>query len=209
MTHADLLLENPVKLPFLGVELPLLAFFFLAPIIFLVVYTYLLLHLVMLTDKTKLYHRALHKKIEDKETRDGLRRQLPSNVFVQFLAGAPETRSGLFGWALRAIGWATLVVGPVLLLLLIQIQFLPYHNSFVTWSQRFALLAYLFIVWWLWGRILSGRETPERKRVWTRRSWLALGFAFSLGAIFFADAVATFPGEWQEVYLPRARPEIG
>src|SRR6516225_10899127 len=28
VTHADLLLQNPVKLPFLNIELPLLAFFF-------------------------------------------------------------------------------------------------------------------------------------------------------------------------------------
>jgi hypothetical protein len=36
VTHKDLLLANAVKLPFLGVELPLVAFFFLAPILFIV-----------------------------------------------------------------------------------------------------------------------------------------------------------------------------
>jgi hypothetical protein len=36
VTHADLLLQNPVKLPFLSIELPLLAFFFLAPLLFLI-----------------------------------------------------------------------------------------------------------------------------------------------------------------------------
>ncbi len=46
MTHADLFLENPVKLPFLNIELPLLAFFFLAPILFLIVHAYTLVHLV-------------------------------------------------------------------------------------------------------------------------------------------------------------------
>jgi hypothetical protein len=39
VTHADLFLEKPVKLPFLtDIELPLLAFFFLAPIVFLIVH---------------------------------------------------------------------------------------------------------------------------------------------------------------------------
>ena len=32
------------------------------------------------------------------------------------------------------------MVGPVLLLLLIQVQFLPYHLEWVTWFQRFAVL---------------------------------------------------------------------
>ena len=42
VTHGDLFFENPVKLPFLNIELPLLAFFFLAPILFLVVHAYTL-----------------------------------------------------------------------------------------------------------------------------------------------------------------------
>ena len=205
VTHADLFLENPVKLPFLGVELPLLAFFFIAPILFLVVHAYVLVHLVMLTDKAKLFHEELHEQLgretglsdeEAKNIRDGLRRQLPSNIFVQFLAGAPEARSGAFGWALRAIGWTTLVVGPVLLLLLLQIQFLPYHSSFVTWTQRLALLADLALIWWLWGRVLSGRDPGvESFSYWPSG---AIGLALGCAALMFSWLVATFPGEWQD-----------
>jgi hypothetical protein len=46
VTHRDLLLENPVKLPFLNVELPLEVFFVLGPLVFLIVHAYVLLHLV-------------------------------------------------------------------------------------------------------------------------------------------------------------------
>ena len=205
VTHADLFLENPVKLPFLGVELPLLAFFFIAPILFLVVHAYVLVHLVMLTDKAKRFHEELHKQFgketglsdeKAKNIRDGLRQQLPSNIFVQFLAGAPEARSGPFGWALRAIGWTTLVVGPVLLLLMMQIQFLPYHSSFVAWTQRLALLADLTLIWWLWGRVLSGRD-PD---VGSFSYWPlgAIGLVLGCAALMFSWLVATFPGEWQD-----------
>jgi hypothetical protein len=114
VTHADLFLENPVKLPFLNIELPLLAFF-LAPILSLVVHSYTLVHLVMLTDKAKRFHQALHAQIGDGSIRDGLRRQLPSNIFVQFLAGPAQVRESAFGWLLEAIAWV------VLLLLLMQI----------------------------------------------------------------------------------------
>jgi hypothetical protein len=37
VTHRDLLLENPVKLPFLNIDLPLVDFFFVATILFLVI----------------------------------------------------------------------------------------------------------------------------------------------------------------------------
>ncbi len=51
VTHRDLLLENAVKLPFLKVELPLVAFFVLAPILFIVSHAYTLVHFVMLGAK--------------------------------------------------------------------------------------------------------------------------------------------------------------
>jgi hypothetical protein len=146
VTHADLLLEKPVKLPFLNIELPLLAFF-LAPILFLFVHAHTLVHLVFLTDKAKRYHQTLCEQIGDEAglsteeltrreaKRNSLRRQLPSNIFVQFLAGPSGLRRGRFGWLLRAIAWATLVIAPVLLLLMMQVQFLPFHSTFITWPS--------------------------------------------------------------------------
>jgi hypothetical protein len=57
VTHKDLLLENPVKLPFLNVELPLVAFFALAPILFIIAHAYTLMHFVMLAAKVGTYER--------------------------------------------------------------------------------------------------------------------------------------------------------
>jgi hypothetical protein len=42
VTHRDLLFENPVKLPFLNVDLPLTGFFWLGPALFLTVHAYVL-----------------------------------------------------------------------------------------------------------------------------------------------------------------------
>ena len=145
----------------------------------------------------------MHDQIGGGSIREGLRRQLPSNIFVQFLAGPTDVRDSAFGYLLRAIAWVTLVVAPVLLLLLMQIQFLPFHNSFITWAQRVALLADLVLLWWLWRRILSGRE-PGR---WLGPSWLwsIVVLAFTFGAFLFFWTAATLPGEWQEHHLPNWR----
>src|SRR5215472_538767 len=64
VTHVDLLLENPVKLPFLNVELPIKAFFFLAPFLFLISHAYTLAHLVMLSDKAKHFDLTLREHIK-------------------------------------------------------------------------------------------------------------------------------------------------
>jgi hypothetical protein len=165
VTHADLLLENPVRLPFLNVELPFVAFFALAPVLFVVSHAYTLMHFVLLAAKVGTYNAELSWQIPepDAETeldaerrpdhraiRRGLRRQLPSNIFVQFLAGPLDIREGGLGWLLKAIAWITLVIGPVLLLLLIEVQFLPYHLEWVTWVQRLAVLADIVLLWFLW-----------------------------------------------------------
>ena len=92
VTHADLFLENPVKLPFLNIDLPLLAFFFLAPILFLFAHGYTLMHLVMLTEKAKRYDQALRDRqigaeVMIRAAQQAQVRQLPSNIFIQYLAG--------------------------------------------------------------------------------------------------------------------------
>jgi hypothetical protein len=214
VTHADLFFERSVKLPFLNIELPLLAFFSLAPILFVIVHAYTLVHLVMLTDKTKRFHVELHRQISNDKmlptmvrdrnaaVRAGLRGQLPSNIFVQFLAGSRDIRESPFGWLLQGIAWLTLGVGPILLLLLMQIQFLPFHSLSITWTQRIVIGVDLVLLGWLWRKILSGRW-PDDRRPRLHWVWPILGFAAAVAAIMFSVAIATFPSEGQEAFLAK------
>jgi uncharacterized protein YjbI with pentapeptide repeats len=205
VTHRDLLLENPVKLPFFNVELPLVAFFVLAPILFIISHAYTLVHFVMLGAKVGVYDAELRAQLgEVPETREGLRRQLPSNIFVQFLAGPGDIRKGGLGLILKAIAWISLVIGPVLLLLLIQVQFLPYHLERVTWVQRFAVLIDVILLWLLWPAVLNGRSRLMWRLERRNKSWpgvLALtgryiaGLAACLIPVGLAFTAATFPGE--------------
>jgi uncharacterized protein YjbI with pentapeptide repeats len=134
---------------------------------------------------------------ELRETRLGLRRQLPSNIFVQFLAGPRDIRDGGLGWFLKAVAWISLVIGPVLLLLLLQIQFLPYHLAWVTWVQRFALFADVTLLWFLWPAVLASCGAIQWPRLW-RHPVLAL---LSLVPIGLAFTAATFRGEWLDEHL--------
>jgi uncharacterized protein YjbI with pentapeptide repeats len=203
VTHADLFLQRPVKLPFLGIELPLTAFFAIAPILFLITHSYTLVHFVLLAAKAKRFHAELKAQIKDERApnaavlREGLRGQLPSNIFVQFLAGPRELREGLFGRFLAVIASTTLVIGPLALLLLLQLQFLPYHDASIIWVHRVALVVDLALVWWLWRKILAGQAEIDKAR-W-RPSWIgALSMAATAAVVVFSWTVATFPGEWEQ-----------
>jgi hypothetical protein len=124
VTHRDLLLESPVKLPFLNVELPLKAFFFLGPLVFLILHAYVLLHFVLMAGKIGAFHLELQAQISGpaftpesffEDARARLRRQLPSNIFVRSLAGPREVRRGITGFLLRRIIDISLVAGPIAL----------------------------------------------------------------------------------------------
>jgi uncharacterized protein YjbI with pentapeptide repeats len=209
VTHADLLLQNPVKLPFLSIELPLLAFFFVAPVLLVITHAYTLVNLALLADRVREFHKELGDQLRADlslqpraaKIRSVWTRQLPSNIFVQFLGGPDEILKRGLGKTLAVILWVTLAVAPIGLLLLLQIQFLPYHSRWITWTNRIALVGDLGLLLWLWGKVLRIRSDVSK----TRSSWLWLqtsGFALaSVCVILFAGVIATIPDEWQEKHL--------
>ena len=140
VTHRDLFLESPVRLPFLNIDLPLKAFFILGPLVFLIVHAYVLLHFVLLAGRIGAFHLELETQIGGDDAQTRLRRQLPSNIFVQSFAGPREVRTGIIGFLLRRIIEISLVVGPIALLVLFQLQFLPYHSEWITSWQRTAVV---------------------------------------------------------------------
>jgi hypothetical protein len=204
VTHRDLFLESPVRLPFLNVDLPLLGFFWLGPLIFLIVHAYVLLHFVLLAGKVGDFDAELKAQIADNEVRGRLRRQLPSNIFVQFLAGPREVRSGVLGFLLRLIAQISLVIGPIALLVYFELQFLPYHDWEISWWHRIAVVADIALLWMLWPSIARGERTRLSWRDLLRFKILALGVA-SLAPVLLVTAIVTFPGEWLEDSLPTLR----
>jgi uncharacterized protein YjbI with pentapeptide repeats len=200
ITHTDLLLQNPVKLPFLNIELPLLAFFVLAPLLFLIVHAYTLVNLVLLAGRVAQFNEALSDGISEDDA--ARRRRLPSNIFVQFLGAPEEERYSSFGLLVAAILWVMLVIAPIALVLLLQIQFLPYHSQWITWISRIVLILDLCLLWWLWGGILDKRSQPKRARLWKRWTKLTASGLLTAGLTLFACAVLTTPGEWQGDHLP-------
>jgi hypothetical protein len=138
---------------------------------------------------------------------------LPINIFVQFLAGPKDVRGTSFGFLLKGIALITLVVAPVLLLLELQIQFLPYHDLTSAWAVRIVLLADVLLIWWLWRRLLDGERKLVKVRAYRpwiskkidrffrtiRRATPALWFILSIMVVWFSWCVAVIPGEWQRI----------
>lgn len=204
VTHGDLFFEKAVKLPFLNVELPLVAFFVAGPGLFLTVHAYVLLHFMLLADKAGNFRRQLEHQIADQRIQSALRRQLPSNIFVQYVAGPPEIRSGFLGFMFRSIADISLAFAPVALLVLFQLQFLPYHSESVSWWHRIAVVIDLALVWALWPSIVRG-ELSHLGVKNIRSLRVAAAAAVTVLTLQLVLGVATFPGEWLDKHMPSAR----
>jgi uncharacterized protein YjbI with pentapeptide repeats len=139
LTHRDLLLDAGVVLPLLQVRLDLASFFIAAPAAVALLHLMLVAQHVLLARKTLEFDAAL-RLLESTDRRSHpLRLELDSSLFVQVLAG-PE-RSRVVSAILNGIAWLTLVILPLLLLLYMQVAFLPFHHATVTAVQRAIALA--------------------------------------------------------------------
>jgi uncharacterized protein YjbI with pentapeptide repeats len=214
VTHRQLLLAEPLKLPILNVELPLWGFFFLAPILFVILHFYVLLQILLLGRTTAAYDIAVERASLSPEANASLRQRLANTLFAQIFAGSPREREGFIGWLLRATVWTTLVIAPILILLAFQFMFLPYHSHCATWTHRLLIFGELMAAFWLWPIVLDARRDfnwpklkfrfnrsvtmPKRKTIQKefrrlyRQPFPAVIF---LLYVFFSFWLAAFPGE--------------
>jgi len=200
VTHRNLFLEDPVKLPLFNVDLPLVGFFLVAPAILVIFHFYVFLQLLALARKARDYDAVLREAVPVAIDRQLLRQRLDSFLVLQFLAGPAEQRTGFGGLSLRLIAWITLVGGPVLILLQGQVTFLPYHGVGVTWLQRIAILIDLAVIWYFWNSIRS-EDTAIFRRV-PSIAWQLVGGVASIVIVIFSICLATFPSEFTNDRLP-------
>ena len=220
VTHRQLFLAEPVKLPVLNIELPLWGFFWLAPILFVIFHAYVLIQLILLARTAAAYDAAIAKLAErddlSREANASLRQRLANTLFAQILAGSPREREGWFGSLLKAMAWITLVIAPILILLTFQFIFLPYHSHPATWTHRLLILLEFVVAFKLWPLVLNpqrdfqwpdwrGRigdiavriasviRSSEDAKQGLRR--LALPMAATVLFVVVSLSLATFPGE--------------
>ncbi|MCK5089386.1 MAG: hypothetical protein KAQ88_05340, partial [Hyphomicrobiaceae bacterium] len=118
VTHEALLLDTPVQLPILQVNIQLKQFFQFAPIVLVLFHLGVLAQLVLLARKTLEFDHAIQLLEATKKRTHPLRLELHNYFFVQAIAG-PQ-RSRIMSTFLHLMTWLTVVVIPVVLLLYIQ-----------------------------------------------------------------------------------------
>jgi uncharacterized protein YjbI with pentapeptide repeats len=196
VTHRDLLLETPVELPILQVHIQLTQFFRFAPVVLVLLHMGLVAQLVLLARKALELDRSIRLlEATDRRTHP-LRLELHNFFFVQSMAG--PHRSAVLGSFLHGFSWLTVVILPVVLLLYIQVSFLPYHDVSITWLHRCTLVFDILLLMSI-GIFLSRAESSFFKAFF--RASASNPFTVVLTSIVlvlvsaFSFLTATIPGE--------------
>jgi hypothetical protein len=135
-THRMLFLKDPLNLPVLNIALPLLGFYILTPVIFVVFHFYMLLNLVLLARTVGTFEEALAGALPDDKACEIFRMRIENTLFVQLLVGGRLERKGINAWFLEVMAFITLALGPAVLLLMFEVKFLPYHSEKITWLRQ-------------------------------------------------------------------------
>ncbi len=164
-TDEQLLLVSPVTLPILDVKLPIWHFYLLIPWLLIVLHGNLLLQLYLLARKLHLIDAAIHTSSEPSRVEKlTLLFPLPfSHYLINSCYGRPMR------WVLGFIVGITIQFLPLLLIVWMQIRFLPYHDHLVTWGQRTAVLADIGLIWLLWPQIVIHQGKASE---WWKSGWI-------------------------------------
>ncbi|WP_165498144.1 pentapeptide repeat-containing protein [Siculibacillus lacustris] len=171
-THMNLLLNEAQVLPILSMTVPLLPFYVIAPLFYVVIHFYVLLMLTLLAGSAKVFEDALRRAIPIESERETFRARIENALFLQLLVGAAPERNGVKGRLLAAMALITIAVAPVLTLIALQTQFLPYHHFAITWLHRalVGLDLVLVLVMWRAYRVRWGALPPPGPiTLWRRR----------------------------------------
>jgi uncharacterized protein YjbI with pentapeptide repeats len=196
ISHKELLLNSDIVLPILQVKIELTRFFIFAPILLVLLHLGVMGQLVQLARKTLEFAASIRMLETSDQRSHPLRLELDNFFFPQAIAG-PE-RSRIVGLFLHGMSWLTIVVTPIVLLLYVQLVFLPYHDVAITWVHRLTLIADLALLM-LIGVFLWRLETSFL-RAFLRTSLhhpvsLLLTAGLLAAAAAFSIFVATIPGE--------------
>jgi hypothetical protein len=186
----DLLLEHTMLVSQIGVQVPAIFSFAIAPAVFLFLHAYTLIRYDMLAVNLRAFRTELPTSVPEEANRERCLQLLANVEFVQ-LRAAPRI-SILHNWPYRLVAWLVLAGFPVATLIAVQISSLRYQSEKVNLTQQVCIALDLILLAWFFHR--------ERERA--RR--LGYNSRFQKGRYFLPGLLAAvaFCLDWLYLSVP-------
>lgn len=184
-TDEAILYDSADVLPALGVRLPVLTMYALAPPVFVFLHVTALLKLDLLGERVKLLDQ-----LPGPERRRALH-LLDGFPLLRLLAGGGSLANALL---LRLVAWLSIVLVPIMLLAATQISFVRYQHDWLGWTHCAALVADMAMLSWFHWRLYP--RTLKSWNGWRTPRIIAVSANVVAGAVVtvFVVAYAWPPG---------------
>lgn len=207
ITHRDLILLTPVKLPLIGVELGLREYFWAGPPLFWVFHLYLVRKITVLARDVAFYRAVMKRIVSSSAAREPLYRRLDAFFLTRLLGYREQGR--LLRWLDGAIALATVVLMPLALMIAFQVEYLAFHDVWATdWHRGWLLADVFLVVLLLWQFRRRWRFTMTLRSIVARlMSYIAIFGQIAMailvlgGCIGFSLFVATFPDDRMDNFI--------
>lgn len=177
-TNEDFLLERTMPVSQIGVQVPVVFSFAIAPAVFLFLHVYTLIRYDMLAVNLRQLRIDLVTSVPLLEADRERCRQLLTNVeFVQIRVA--RKGSALHSRLYRFVAWLVLAGFPVAILIAVQISSLRYQSSIVTRTQQVCIGLDLILLLWFFYRL---RRLDEPSANSSRVGWVQYSAPWLLAA---------------------------
>jgi uncharacterized protein YjbI with pentapeptide repeats len=166
VSDEDLLLGRTVTISQIGAALPVSFSFAIAPMVFVFLHSYTLVRYDMLAANIRQFRREVLETVNIETDRERCRQLLANVEFVETLT-TPRS-SPQYTWLWFVLFFGIMVVFPVAVLLLVQINALRYQSDLITNVQRAWLVLDLAVLVWFFVRRPFDTAGEKHAPLWRR-----------------------------------------
>ncbi len=210
-THEQLLRLGPILLPIISVKVSILPFYIIAPWLLIIFHVDLLINLYSLATKLDKFLRI--SNYARWTSGIDMRGQVSQYHFTQWYNKIPMVHG--INVLLTLLVKISVIIVPIVILLMIQVRFLPFHNELITFSHQLAVAAECFFVVFFWSRISHRENLMLNKKRWGLSRLLFIAQSLSKStvrwtvlflALFFSLSIATVPDSVLEQFAVAVAP---
>lgn len=178
-TDEDLLLQHSIPVSQIGVQIPVVFSFGIAPAVFLFLHVYTLIRYDMLAVNLRQFCTEL-SSVPEQSDQERYQQLLTNVEFVQ-VRTAPHSR------LCYMVEWLVLAGFPVATLLIVQVSSLRYQSDMIILTQRICITLDLVLLFWFYWR--QGWRPPRNpsSRVPYWLPWILLSLVF-IGDLWYLNA---------------------